>query len=127
MATDDTLPKLLLRNYEKWGDGKIAMRRKDFGIWEVFTWKDVYEKAKYFALAMISNGFEPGDKISTLGDNDPELFWAELAAQAAGGAMTGIFSDCLPEEVRYQAWHSDSKFIVARDQEQVDKVIKIKD
>ncbi len=127
MTTDDTLPKLLLRNYKMWGDDKIAMRRKDFGIWEVFTWKDVYEKAKYFALALISNGFEPGDKVATLGDNDPELFWAELAAQAAGGAMTGIFSDCLPEEVRYQAWHSDSKFIVARDQEQVDKVIKIKD
>ncbi|MBU2608010.1 MAG: AMP-binding protein, partial [Chloroflexi bacterium] len=127
MVTEETLPKLLLRNYEMWGDGKIAMRRKDFGIWEVFTWKDVYEKVKYFALAMISNGFEPGDKVATLGDNDPELFWAELAAQAAGGAMTGIFSDCLPEEVRYQAWHSDSKFIVARDQEQVDKVIKIKD
>ena len=127
MTTEDTLPKLLLRDYQRWGDERIAMRRKDFGIWEVFTWKDIYEKVKYFALAMVSNGFEPGDKISTLGDNDPELFWAELAAQSAGGAMTGIFSDCLPEEVRYQAWHSDSKFIVARDQEQVDKVIKIKD
>jgi len=127
MITEDTLPKLLLRNYQEWGDSRIAMRRKDFGIWEVFTWKDVYEKVKYFALAMICNGFEPGDKISTLGDNDPELFWAELAAQSAGGAMTGIFSDCLPEEVKYQAWHSDSKFIVARDQEQIDKVINVKD
>ena len=127
MATDDTLPKLLLLNHKRWGGDKIAMRRKDFGIWEVFTWNDIYEKAKYFALALISIGFEPGDKVATLGDNDPELFWAELAAQAAGGAMTGIFSDCLPEEVQYQAWHSDSKFIVARDQEQVDKVIKVKE
>jgi len=127
MTAEDTFPKLLLRNYQSWGDERIAMRRKDFGVWEVFTWKDVYEKVKHFALALISNGFEPGDKISTLGDNDPELFWAELASQSAGGAMTGIFSDCLPEEVRYQAWHSDSKFIVARDQEQVDKIIKIKD
>ena len=63
MISEDTLPKLLLRNYNQWGDSRIAMRRKDFGIWEVFTWKDVYEKVKYFALAMISNGFEPGDKI----------------------------------------------------------------
>ena len=127
MTTEDTLPKLLLRDYQMWGDGRIAMRRKDLGIWEEFTWKDIYEKVKYFALALIRNGFEPGDKIATLGDNDPELFWAELAAQSAGGAMTGIFSDCLPDEVRYQAWHSDSKFIVARDQEQVDKIIKIRD
>jgi len=100
MTTEDTLPKLFLRNYQRWGDKRIAMRRKDFGIWEVFTWKDIYEKVKYFTLALISDGFEPGDKISTLGDNDPELFWAELAAQSAGGAMTGIFSDCLPDEVR---------------------------
>lgn len=125
MAMDDTLPKLLLRDYQRWGDGRIAMRRKDFGIWEEYTWEDVYQKVKYFALALMRNGFEPGDKLATLGDNDPELFWAELAAQSAGGTMTGIFSDCLPEEVRYQAWHSDSKFIVARDQEQVDKVIKV--
>lgn len=125
MAVADTLPKLLLRNYQQWGDGRIAMRRKDRGIWEEFTWQDIYDKVKYFALALIRNGFKPGDKLATLGDNDPELFWAELAAQATGGTMTGIFSDCLPEEVKYQAHHSDSKFIVARDQEQVDKVLKI--
>lgn len=102
------------------------MRRKKYGIWEEFTWQDVYQKVKYFALALVMNGLGPGEKVATLGDNDPELFWTELAAQAAGGVMTGIFSDCLPEEVKYQAEHSDSRFIVARDQEQVDKIIKIK-
>ena len=125
MTVEDTLPKLFLRDYQQWGDSRIAMRRKDRGIWQEFTWQDIYEKVKYFALALIKNGFEPGDKLATLGDNDPELFWAELAAQSAGGAMTGIFSDCLPEEVKYQASHSDSKFIVARDQEQMDKVLQI--
>ena len=57
MTTEDTLPKLLLRDYQMWGDGRIAMRRKDLGIWEEFTWKDIYEKVKYFALALIRNGF----------------------------------------------------------------------
>ena len=125
MVTDETLPRILMANYQRWGGDRIAMRRKAFGIWKEFSWADVYEKVKYFALALLSNGFEPGDKIATLGDNAPELFWAELAAQAAGGTMTGIFSDCLPDEVKYQAQHSDSKFIVAEDQEQVDKVIKV--
>ena len=126
MVIDETLPKILMVNYRRWGGERIAMRRKAFGLWNEFTWADVYEKVKYFALALLSNGFEPGDKIATLGDNAPELFWAELAAQSAGGAMTGIFSDCLTNEVKYQAQHSDSKFIVAEDQEQVDKIINVK-
>ena len=125
MVTDETLPKILMANYRRWGGDRVAMRRKAFGIWKEFTWADVYEKVKYFALALLSNGFEPEDKIATLGDNAPELFWAELAAQAAGGAMTGISSDCLPDEVKYQAQHSDAKFIVAEDQEQVDKIIRV--
>jgi len=124
---DETLPKLLRANYQRWGDAKIAMRMKAFGIWQEFTWRDIYDRVKYFAFALLRNGFEPGDKIATLGDNAPELFWAELAAQAVGGAMTGIFSDCLPDEVKYQAGHSDAKFIVAEDQEQVDKIIRVED
>ncbi|RLG22619.1 hypothetical protein DRN85_10550, partial [Methanosarcinales archaeon] len=127
MVVNDTLPKLLMANYLRWGSEKVAMRKKAFGIWQEFTWQDVYERVKYFTLALVSNSFEPGDKIATLGDNAPELFWAELGAQAARGAMTGIYSDCLPDEVKYQAQHSDSKFIVAEDQEQVDKVIGIED
>ena len=126
-SEEDTMPKLLMRNYRRWGDKGIAMRRKDYGIWEEFTWKDIYEKVKYFALALLKYGFQPGDKLAFIGDNDPEMFWAELAAQAVGGAATGIFADCLPEEVKYQTSHSDSKFVVAEDQEQVDKVLKIVD
>ena len=125
MVTDETLPKILMANYRRWGGDRVAMRRKAFGIWKEFTWADVYEKVKYFALALLSNGFEPGDKIATLSDNAPALFWSELAAQSAGGAMTGISSDCLPDEVKYQAQHSDAKFIVAEDQEQVDKIIRV--
>ena len=124
---EDTMPKLLMRNYQRWGDKRIAMRRKDYGIWEEFTWKDIYEETKHFALALVSFGFQPGDKLAFIGDNDPEMFWAELATQAVGGAATGIFADCLPDEVQYQATHSDSKFVVAEDQEQVDKIIKIVD
>jgi len=65
MVADDTLPKILIADYTRWGSNKVAMRRKAFGIWQEFTWADVYEKVKYFTLALQSNGFEPGDKIAT--------------------------------------------------------------
>lgn len=124
---EDTLPKLLKRNYERYGDKKVAMRKKDYGLWKEYTWKDYYQKVKHLSLAMISLGLEPGDKISILGDSDPQWFWAELAAQAAGAAVAGIFSDSLPPEVQYIAAHSDSKILVIQDQEQVDKVLQMKE
>jgi len=119
----DTGPKLLKHNYEKWGDRKVAMRVKDFGIWQAYTWKDYYEKAKYFSLGLISLGLEPGDKVAILGENKPEWYWAEAATLAARGTMTGIFTDCLPAEVKYYVEDSQSKFVVAHDQEQVDKFL----
>jgi len=122
-----TLPKLLKQNYKKYGDMNVAMRVKEFGIWQTYTWKDYYEKVKYFSLGLISLGLEREDKVSILGDNRPEWCWVELAAQSAGGVVVGIPTDCMPNEVRYYVEHSDSKFVIARDQEQVDKLLQIKD
>jgi len=119
----DTGPKLLKHNYEKWGDTKVAMRVKEWGIWQAYTWKDYYEKVKYFSLGLISLGLERGDKVAVLGENKPEWFWAEAAALAARGTVTGIFTDCLPAEVKYYVEDSESKFVVAHDQEQVDKFL----
>lgn len=127
VETFDTLPKLLKRNYERWGDKRTAQREKDLGIWQSFTWKDYYEKVKYFSLGLVSMGLEPGDKICILGESKPEWIWAEMAVQAARGTAVGIFTDCMPKEVKYYIEHSESKFIVAQDQEQVDKVLQIKD
>lgn len=104
----------------------MAMRVKDRGIWQEYTWEDYYLKVKYFCLGLVSLGLEKGDKVSILGENKPEWFWAELAVQSARGAAVGIFTDCLPEEVKYYTEHSDSTFAVAHDQEQVDKFLEIK-
>ena len=123
---EDTLPKLLKKNADKYGDQKIAMRVKDRGIWQHFTWKDYYEKVKYFSLGLISLGLKRGDKISILGENKPEIYWAEIAVQAAGGTSVGIYTDCSPPEIKYFVTDSDSTFVVAHDQEQVDKLLQIK-
>ena len=122
-----TFPKLLREKYLKWGDSKIAIREKDYGIWNEVTWKGYYENVKYFALGLKKLGFERGEHISIIGNNEPEWVYAELAAQSLGGAVIGIYQDSTPPEIKYIAELSDSVFIVTEDQEQTDKVLEIKD
>ena len=128
MLTDsrDTIPKLIMHNHEKWGE-RIAMCVKNFGVWQRYSWKEYYEKVKYFSLGLISLGLEPGDVVCIIGDNEPEWFWGEFATQAAGGIVTGIFVDSIPSEVKYVAEHSGAKFAIVNDQEQTDKFLEIKE
>jgi len=127
MNPDETLPKLLRKRAEEYGNRKIAMREKKLGIWEEYTWSEYYRKVKYFSLGLLSLGLKKGDNVAILGENKPEWFWAELAAQAVGAIVVGIFTDCLPSEVMFYLSHSDSKIVVAYDQEQIDKILEIKD
>ena len=122
----DTFPKLLKHNYEKYGKEKIAMRFKDYGIWNEVSWEEYYQSVKYMCLGLMSMGLKRGDRVSIIGDNDPQWYWAELASQAAGAATTGLFVDVLPGELQYIVDHSDSSFIFAKDQEQVDKFLSVK-
>jgi len=121
----DTIPKLLRHRALEYGHRQIAMRKKDYGIWNEYTWQDVYEHVKKIGNGLLALGFEKGDKITIIGDNDPEWFWAEWAAQSLGGAAVGVYIDCIPSEVKYYIEHSDSTFVFARDQEQVDKILEI--
>ena len=123
----DTIPKLLRKRAVEYGNREIAMRKKDYGIWNEYTWQAVYEHVKNIAHGLLSLGFEKGDKITIIGDNDPEWFWAEWAAQSLRGAAVGVYIDCIPSEVKYYIEHSDSTFVFARDQEQVDKILEIFD
>ena len=123
----DTLPKLLRRNFERWGDTEVAFRDKDYGIWNEYTWKDVYEDVKYFSLGLISLGLGPGERAAVIGDNEPQWYWASFAIQAARGITVALFTDAIPDEIQYIVDHSDSRFIVARDQEQVDKLLAVWD
>jgi len=123
----DTWPKILKYNYEKYGDKRRAMRYKHYGIWQPYTWKDYYLSVKYLALGLLSLGFEPGAKVLIMGDNAPQWYEAELAAQANHGASVGLYSDLLPQEIQYIAENSEARFAIVEDQEQVDKFLQIKD
>jgi len=126
MAEPETIPQLIESNAKNWGK-KIAMAMKHRGIWRRYNWAEYYDSVKYFSLGLISLGFKPGDVACIIGDNEPEWFWAEFAAQAAGGIATGVFVDAIPSEVKYIAAHSGARFAVVNDQEQTDKFLEIKD
>jgi long-chain acyl-CoA synthetase len=122
----DTWPKILKYNYEKYGDRRKAMRHKHYGIWQPYTWKDYYLNVKYLALGLLSLGFESGDKLLIIGDNSPEWYYAEVAAQANHGVSVGLYSELTPPEIKHVAGNSEAKFAIAENQEQVDKFLQIK-
>jgi long-chain acyl-CoA synthetase len=123
----DTWPKILKYNYERYGPNHTAMRYKRHGIWQPYTWKDYYLDVKYLALGLISLGFEPGDKVLIIGDNAPQWYYSELAAQSNHGASVGLHPDSSPSEIKYIAQTSGARFALVQDQEQVDKFLEIKD
>ena len=124
---NSTLPVLLRKNAIKYGDNKVAIREKEFGIWQPVTWKGYYENVRDFALGLHKLGFERGDKLSYIGDNRPEALYSELGVHCLGGAIVGIYPDSHLDQVEYIINHSDSTFVVAGDQEQADKVLEIKE
>jgi long-chain acyl-CoA synthetase len=121
----DTYAKLLIRNRETSRD-RVALRRKDRGIWKSYTWEDCYRQVRQLCLGLVALGLQPGHKVALIGDDEPEGFWAEAAVQAAGATLVAIWSDSIPSEIAYVIEHSDARFAIAEDQEQVDKLLEIK-
>ncbi len=123
----DTWPKVLKYNYENYGVNRIAMRHKHHGFWQRYSWKDYYLNVSHLALGLIAIGFKARDKVLIIGDNAPQWYYAELAAQANHGASVGVYSELLPSEIKYIAQNSEARFAIVQDQEQVDKLLQIKD
>ena len=121
-----TLPALLKRNAARYGDNRVAIREKEYGIWQSVTWQGYFENVRDFALGLHQLGFKRGNNLAYAGDNRPQGLYAELAVQALGGAVVGIYPDSHLEQVAYIINHSDSIFLVAGDQEQADKVLELK-
>jgi long-chain acyl-CoA synthetase len=125
ITEDLTIPKLFYQKAKQYGQDRVAMREKEFGIWRPITWQDYLDNVKYLALGLISLGLEEGDKVAMIGDNRPEGLWAEMAALCARGIGVWLFQDCLIDEVKYIVDHSDTKFLFGEGQEEVDKGISI--
>ncbi|MBI4013973.1 MAG: AMP-binding protein [Candidatus Rokubacteria bacterium] len=121
----DTFPKLVRLNAERTPD-KIAIREKDYGIWQAYTWRDYFAEARLIALGLASLDFRRGDKVAIIGDNRPQLYWAVMATQALGGVPVPIYQDSIEKEMEYIVDHAEVRFAVVEDQEQVDKLLGIK-
>ena len=121
----DTLPKLLRRNMLSFAR-QPGMREKDRGIWQTHSWRECHAHVRAFASGLAAHGFERGHKLSVLGDNRPSLYWAQLAAQALGGAAVPLYQDSIASELAYVLDHAEVSIVVAEDQEQVDKVLSLR-
>ncbi|MCC5856594.1 MAG: AMP-binding protein [Ectothiorhodospiraceae bacterium] len=122
----DTFPKLLMNN-AKVRPNKDAMREKDLGIWQTWTWSQVLDEVEALAGGLKALGLERGDKVAIIGDNRPQLYWAVCAAQALGAVPVPLYQDSVGEEMQYVLHHAEVRFAVVENQEQVDKVLDIKD
>lgn len=121
-----TFPQALMDRAKKTGN-KVALREKDYGIWNEYTYSDYYHEVKAVSLGLAKLGFQRGDKLAIIGDNRPEWVFSELAAQSLGGISVGIYQESLPHELSYIIDNCNAKFIVVEDQEQVDKLLEIED
>src|SRR5262245_43283662 len=121
----DTFPKLVRRNAERFRE-KVAIREKDYGIWQSYTWRDYLERSRRIALGLASLGLARGDKVAIVGDNRPELYWAILATQALGGVPVPLYQDSIEREMQYVLDHAEARFAVVEDQEQVDKLLSVR-
>ena len=127
IETVNTLPKVLRFQARRYSDSKIFHCHKDFGIWNPYTWKKVYEHTELVHLGLVSMGIQPGDVVGIIGDNDPRWFWAEYAIQVARGVVAGMYVDYHYAEVKYVLGWSKAKFVFAKDQEMVDKILEVKE
>src|SRR5215204_1671346 len=125
-APADTFPKLLIRNAAALGM-RPAIRHKDLGIWQAWTWAQVLEEMRAFSLGLATLGLERGDTLAIIGNNRPRLYWAMAAAQALGAVPVPIYSDSVADEMAYVLEHAEVTVAVVQDQEQVDKLLSISD
>lgn len=121
-----SIPALLHRNATQFGNA-AAYREKEFGIWQSWTWSETYEEIQALALGLIDLGVAEGDFIAVIGRNRPRLYWSMMAAQMCGAIPVPLYQDAAAEEMAYTLGHCGARFVIAGDQEQVDKVIEVQD
>jgi long-chain acyl-CoA synthetase len=120
-ARADTFPKLLARNAQVFGT-RPAMRHKDLGIWQTWTWAEVFDAVRAYAVGLHRLGLKRGETIAIVGANRPRLYWSVMAAQVLGAIPVPVYADAVADELAYVLAHADVRFAAVEDQEQVDKI-----
>ncbi|WP_109464927.1 AMP-binding protein [Albibacillus kandeliae] len=121
-----SVPALLHRNAKEFG-GAPAYREKEFGIWQCWNWAEAEREIESLALGLLNLGVNEGDFIAIIGRNRPHLYWSMVAAQMVGAVPVPLYQDAVAEEMAYVLGHCGARVAIVGDQEQVDKVIEVKD
>lgn len=124
--TRDTFPKWLQYRAQQ-HPHTTAMREKDLGIWQSWTWHQMAEEVRALACGLAALGLARGDKVAIIGDNRPQLYWAMMATQCLGGVPVPLYQDAVAEEMQFVLEHAETRFAVVEDQEQVDKLLAVQD
>jgi long-chain acyl-CoA synthetase len=125
-AEADTFPKLLIHNAAARGS-RISMRHKDLGIWQSWTWAQIFEEVRALSVGLQELGLKRGDTFAVIGSNRPRLYWSMCAGQALGAVPVPIYADSVADEMAYVLAHAEATIAVVENQEQVDKVMSIID
>ncbi|MEM9031765.1 MAG: AMP-binding protein [Pseudomonadota bacterium] len=121
-----SIPALLVRNAKTFGD-RPAYREKEFGIWQSWSWAETEAEISALALGLLDMGLATGDHVAIIGTNRPALYWSMVAAQMCGAIPVPLYQDAVAEEMAFVLDHAGARFVIAEDQEQVDKVLEIQD
>ena len=121
-----TVPQLFWKRVADWGD-RVALREKDFGIWNEYSWTHYGEQARLVGLGLKSLGLERGDVCSIAGEVCKEWLFADLGVNCIGGVSNGVYPTDSPQQVAYLIEDSGTKFYFAEDEEQLDKVLEVRD
>jgi long-chain acyl-CoA synthetase len=120
----ESFPALFFQQVEAQND-RVALRRKDYGIWNRVSWKQYGQKVRVAAGGLLAIGLEPEDRVAILGDNRPEWLICHLAIMTIGCATCGVYPTSAAEQVAYVVGHSESTVLFVENEEQVDKVLQI--
>ena len=121
-----TIPQLLRWRVDRTGD-KVALREKDFGRWCSYTWNDYYDYVRKSGLGLQKMGLKKDDAIALIGDNIPEMLFTAIGAQAVGGISAAIYQTTMPDEIAQLLDYMNVTMVFCDDQEQVDKIVEIRD
>lgn len=121
-----SVPALLQRNATQFPDTP-AYREKELGIWQAWNWAETAAEIDALALGLINLGVNEGDFIAIIGRNRPYLYWSMVAAQSVGAIPVPVYQDSVAEEMSYVLSHCGARFVIAGDQEQVDKVLEVQE
>ncbi len=120
----ETFPRLLRHHAEVRGS-KAAVREKEYGIWQTYTWSDYYHTARAIACGLAELGVKRGDRVAIVGDNRPRLYFSVAAIQMLGAIPVMLYQDAIAEEMEVVLQDAEVKVAIVEDQEQVDKLLEI--